>query len=98
MSPAFSVVRGECAAARSWARIRAASSVERERLGEVVDCPGVETGDAMLDFAERGQDDDGQSRLWLVQRREDVETAASGKHQVEHDQIHVLVLCRLPRR
>ena len=63
---------------------------ERERLDEVVDRARVESGDAILDLAARGEHDHGHVRLRLPQRAEDLQAGAAGEHQVEHDQVEAL--------
>ena len=57
------VVAEDSVTARSCARMRAASSAQRERLRQVIDHARIETGDAILDVAARGQRDHRQTSV-----------------------------------
>ena len=63
--------------------------VEGERLGHIVGRPRIEAANAILDLPARGEQDHGEAWKRAANRREDLESVATRKHQVEQHEIKI---------
>ena len=63
---------------------------ERERLDQVVDGPGIEAADAILQLAAGGEHDHGQLGALGGEVAQHLHSAAAGEHEVEHHEVDVV--------